>query len=58
LRAAFRSIFYGQGGDLKSRAMAAKVQWPGFAEVDEVVQFILAPSKQKLCTARRRGDIE
>ena len=58
LRAAFRSIFYGEGGDIKSRAMAAKAQWPDAAEVNEVVQFILAPAKQKLCTARRRGGIE
>jgi len=58
LRAAFRSIFYGQDGDIKSRAVAAKAEWPDVAEVDEVVQFILAPSKQKLCTARRRGEIE
>jgi len=58
LRAAFRAIFYGQDGDIKSRAMAVKAEWPGVTEVDEIVQFILAPSKQKLCTARRRGEIE
>jgi UDP-N-acetylglucosamine acyltransferase len=58
LRAAFRAIFYGEGGDIKSRATAAKAQWPDVAEIDEVVQFILAPAKQKLCTARRRGEKE
>jgi UDP-N-acetylglucosamine acyltransferase len=58
LRAGFRTIFYGQGGDIKSRAMAVKAQWPDIAEVQEVADFILAPAKQKLCTARRRGEIE
>lgn len=58
LRGAFRAIFYGEGGDIKSRAMAMKAQFPDVAEVGEVVDFILAPAKQKLCTARRRGDVE
>ncbi len=58
LRAAFRSIFYGQGGDIKSRAEEAKARWQGVAEVREIADFILAPAKQKLCTARRRGEAE
>jgi UDP-N-acetylglucosamine acyltransferase len=58
LRAAFRTIFYGEGGDIKSRAAATKAQFPDVAEVGEVVDFILAPAKQKLCTARRRGETE
>jgi UDP-N-acetylglucosamine acyltransferase len=58
LRAGFRMIFYGQGGDVKSRAQDVKAQWPDIAEIDEVVDFILAPAKQQLCTARRRGEIE
>ena len=58
LRGAFRTIFYGEGGDIKGRAAAMKAQFPGVTEIGEVVDFILAPAKQKLCTARRRGDVE
>jgi UDP-N-acetylglucosamine acyltransferase len=58
MRGAFRLIFYGGDGDLKSRALEAKTDWRGVAEVGEIADFILAPSKQKLCTARRRGEIE
>jgi UDP-N-acetylglucosamine acyltransferase len=58
LRGAFRAIFYGQGGDIKSRAADAKAKWHDVAEVNEVVNFILAPAQQKLCTARRRGEVE
>ena len=55
LRAAFRAIFYGNGGDLKSRASQAKAGWADVAEVGEIADFILAPAKQSLCTARRSG---
>lgn len=59
LRGAFRAIFYGRGGDIKSRAIETKALHSGVAEVNEMVEFILAPAKQKLCTARRRaGDGE
>jgi UDP-N-acetylglucosamine acyltransferase len=58
LRGAFKAIFYGEGGDIKNRATAMKAQFPDVAEVGEIAQFILAPAKQKLCTARRRGDAE
>jgi UDP-N-acetylglucosamine acyltransferase len=58
LRATFRSVFYGTGGNIKSRATEAKKQFSDIAEVGEVVDFILAPARQKLCTARRRGEIE
>jgi UDP-N-acetylglucosamine acyltransferase len=58
LRGAFKAIFYGEGGNIKSRATAMKAQFSGVAEVGEIVDFILAPAKQKLCTARRRGDAE
>jgi UDP-N-acetylglucosamine acyltransferase len=58
MRGAFRLIFYGGGGDVKSRALEAKNNWGGVAEVAEIADFILAPAKQKLCTARRRGEAE
>jgi UDP-N-acetylglucosamine acyltransferase len=55
MRATFRSVFYGIGGDLSDRARAAKDKYPGVTEVAEMVDFILADSKQELCLARRRG---
>ncbi|HKD46106.1 MAG TPA: hypothetical protein VKB67_00305, partial [Rhizomicrobium sp.] len=58
MRGAFRQIFYGNDADIKSRAMAAKAHWGAVAEVGEMADFILAPAKQKLCTARRRGEAE
>src|SRR6201999_42812 len=42
LRATFRSVFYGTGGDIKSRAVEAKSRFPDVPEVGEVVDFILA----------------
>jgi UDP-N-acetylglucosamine acyltransferase len=56
LRAIFRSVFTGADGTLSDRARAARAQFPGIAEVDEIVDFILADAKQELCLARRRGD--
>jgi UDP-N-acetylglucosamine acyltransferase len=58
MRGAFRLIFYGGDGDIKSRALEAKKNWSGVAEVAEIADFVLAPAKQKLCTARRRGESE
>ena len=60
LRRAFRAIFYGGEGDIKSRAAEIRALFHEIPEVGEVVDFILAPAKQKLCTARRRtsGDDE
>jgi UDP-N-acetylglucosamine acyltransferase len=55
MRATFRSVFYGEGGKLADRARTAKAKYAGMAEVGEMVDFILADSKQELCLARRRG---
>ncbi|HKU64484.1 MAG TPA: acyl-ACP--UDP-N-acetylglucosamine O-acyltransferase [Rhizomicrobium sp.] len=55
LRATFRSVFYGEGGSVTDRARTAKAKYPNVAEVGEMVDFILADSKQQLCLARRRG---
>jgi UDP-N-acetylglucosamine acyltransferase len=55
MRAAFRSVFYGEGGSLADRARAAKAQYAGVTEVGEITDFILADAKQELCLARRRG---
>jgi UDP-N-acetylglucosamine acyltransferase len=51
LRAAFRAIFLDAKGSLFDRARAAKEQWPGVAQVQEVADFILADAKQSLCVA-------
>jgi len=55
LRAAFRHIFYGNGGDLRARAREAQARWDGVPQVMEVAAFVLADAKQELCLARRRG---
>jgi UDP-N-acetylglucosamine acyltransferase len=56
MRATFRSVFYGSEGGIADRAREAKARFAGIAEVAEIVDFILAESKQELCLARRRGD--
>jgi UDP-N-acetylglucosamine acyltransferase len=58
MRAAFRAIFYGEEGGIKNRAQEAKARWPDILQIGEIADFILAPAKQKLCTARRRGEAE
>ena len=58
MRGTFRTIFYGKGGSIESRAREAKARWPEVKEVGEIVDFILADAKQPLCLARRRGEIE
>ena len=56
LRAAFRHVFYGAGGDIRTRAAEAKARWPEAAPVVEMADFILSgDAKQELCLARRRG---
>jgi UDP-N-acetylglucosamine acyltransferase len=56
MRGTFRSVFYGRGGSLADRARAARARWPDVKEVGEIVDFILADSRQELCLARRRGE--
>ncbi|HEY4078598.1 MAG TPA: acyl-ACP--UDP-N-acetylglucosamine O-acyltransferase [Rhizomicrobium sp.] len=56
MRATFRSVFYGDGGSIADRAHAAKAKFAGVAEVAEIVDFVLADSRQELCLARRRGE--
>ena len=52
LRAAFRAMFFGSGR-LADRAREAGERWKGFAEVEEVVAFILADSKRPICMPSR-----
>ena len=56
MRAAFRLIFRGGGGDVESRARDARARWPDVREVAEIADFVLADAKQPLALARRRGD--
>ncbi len=56
MRGTFRSVFYGRDGSLADRARAARARWPDVKEVGEIVDFILADSRQELCLARRRGE--
>ena len=52
LRAAYRAIFLQSEGRLAARAAKARDAWPEVAEVREVCDFILAPAKRPICTAR------
>jgi UDP-N-acetylglucosamine acyltransferase len=56
LRGAFRHIFYGKSDDVQARARQAQERWPDVVQVAEVTAFVLAPAKQELCLARRRGE--
>lgn len=58
LRGAYRAIFLDEEGTIAARAKRAAEQWPDFAEVQEVVAFILAEAKRPICTARARGATE
>jgi UDP-N-acetylglucosamine acyltransferase len=58
LRGTFRAIFYGKGCTVEDRAREARARWPAVVEVNEIVDFILADSRQPLCLARRRGNVE
>ena len=55
LRAAFRAIFHESQGSFADRAKKARDTWGGIAEVQEIVEFILAPAKRPICPARTRG---
>ena len=55
LRAAYRAIFRSTEGHIPDRAAAARKNWAGIAEVQELTDFILADAKQEICTARVRG---
>ena len=54
LRAAFRAIFLETEGSLAERAERARERWGDVAEVQEIVDFIVAPAKRPICTARSR----
>jgi UDP-N-acetylglucosamine acyltransferase len=53
LRAAFRAIFREWKGSIQDNARRAVEQWGAVPEVNEVIDFILAPAKRPICPARR-----
>lgn len=55
MRGAFRMIFREEGGTVFDRAARAKTHWPDVAEVQEIVDFILADAKRPICMARKRA---
>jgi len=56
MRNTFRSIFYGGEGGIADRAREARARFADVKEVGEIVDFVLADARQKLCLARRRGE--
>jgi len=55
LRAAYRAVFLDTEGSLSDRAERARETWGDVPEVLEVVEFILAPAKRPVATARQRS---
>jgi UDP-N-acetylglucosamine acyltransferase len=55
LRGAFRAIFQDDSGHLDDRARRAGETYADIPEVQQMVEFILAPAKRPICTARQRG---
>ncbi|HEY4123355.1 MAG TPA: acyl-ACP--UDP-N-acetylglucosamine O-acyltransferase [Rhizomicrobium sp.] len=60
LRAAYRAIFLEGQGSIQdnARKVEASQKWKGFAEVEEVIAFILADAKRPITPARRRDGAE
>jgi UDP-N-acetylglucosamine acyltransferase len=54
-RAAYRAIFQETAGSMEERTLAARDKWGDVPEVREIIEFILAPAKRPICTARARG---
>ena len=55
LRHMYQTIFLSEGGKFETRVAAAKAQYGAVPEVAEVLEFIAAPAKHKICPARRHG---
>jgi UDP-N-acetylglucosamine acyltransferase len=55
LRHAYRAIFLEKEGSVQERTLKAKETWGDVPEVREVIDFILAPAKRPIATARSRG---
>lgn len=55
LRHTYQAVLVETKGTLAERIAYAREQWGSVAEVAEVLDFIAAPAKRKLCPARRHG---
>lgn len=55
MRAVYRTVFFGEEGSLADRVAQMRDRWGEVPEVCEVLDFVAAPAKRKLCPARRRG---
>jgi UDP-N-acetylglucosamine acyltransferase len=58
MRAAYRAIFLSDEGSMAGRVVKAREQWGGVAEVAEILDFIEAPAKRRICPVRRHGQAE
>jgi UDP-N-acetylglucosamine acyltransferase len=55
LRHMYQAVVVSEEGTLADRVAAARAEWGQVPEVCEVLDFIAAPAKRKICPARRRG---
>lgn len=55
LRHTYQAVLVSEEGTLADRVAHAREQWGQIPEVAEVLDFIAAPAKRKLCPVRRRG---
>jgi len=55
LRHTYQAVLVSEEGTLADRVAGARAQWGTVPEVAEVLDFIAAPAKRKLCPVRRRG---
>jgi len=55
LRHMYKTVLVSEAGTLAERVAHAREAWGSVAEVAEVLDFIAAPAKRKICPARRHG---
>ena len=55
LRHMYQAVLVSEEGTLAERVAAARAEWGQVPEVAEVLDFIAAPAKRKICPARRHG---
>lgn len=55
LRHTYQAVVASDEGTLAERVAKARAQWGSVPEVTEVLDFIAAPAKRKICPARRHG---
>jgi UDP-N-acetylglucosamine acyltransferase len=55
LRHAYKAIFLSDDGTMAERVVQARADYGDVAEVKELLDFIAAPAKRKICPVRRHG---